>query len=115
MLQPKLFRREPTEILAIQYTGENAEAVEDFVGLVYAPERADHDHPAFFVRTDPSRGADFKEANLFVAANNSWLPIAEGEWVAKDQFGFYPIKNAGDRPVNYIDPNKFSPGDQFFG
>lgn len=30
-------------------------------------------------------------AALFVEANNEWLGIKDGEWVAKDASGFYPI------------------------
>jgi hypothetical protein len=31
-------------------------------------------------------------AALFVAANDEWLGIQTGEWVARDSAGFYPIK-----------------------
>lgn len=30
---------------------------------------------------------------LWVAANSSWVIIDDGEWVAKDRHGFYPIKD----------------------
>ena len=28
-----------------------------------------------------------------MAANDAWLQIEDGEWVAKDDHGFYPIKD----------------------
>lgn len=31
-------------------------------------------------------------AIIYVEANTSWLPIEFGEWVLKDEFGFYPNK-----------------------
>ncbi|AEL98276.1 hypothetical protein LINSTU_33 [Mycobacterium phage LinStu] len=26
-------------------------------------------------------------------ANQSWLPIKDGEWVVKDRLGFYPVED----------------------
>ena len=34
-----------------------------------------------------------KVLSLFVAANNGWLDLQVGEWIAKDDFGYYPIKD----------------------
>lgn len=34
------------------------------------------------------------EAQLYVEANRAWLDLEEGEWIAKDSLGFYPIKDS---------------------
>lgn len=88
MEQPKLFRRNPTEIRAIQWTGENISAVRLF--------------------TDPGGQVTYFEIRdgkgyLYVAANDAWLPIELGEWIAQDQFGFYPIKDDRGHPSNYTE------------
>jgi hypothetical protein len=101
MEQPKLFRREPTEILAIQWTGENERAIQDFVGNC----PANQGYKAFFTRRDPARGDDFMEANLFVKANDSWLTMQIGEWIAKDEYGFYPIQDDNGHPAKYREAN----------
>lgn len=124
MLQPKLFRREPTEIRAIQFNGENESAIQDFVGI--APEPAimqatqaglsiaglSRDR-GFYVRHDAAMGKT--EGALWVSANQTWLPIQIGEWIAQDEHGFYPIKDNGGKPFNYVEANKYSPGQVIFG
>lgn len=46
---------------------------------------AEYDHQAVM----KDKGAT---AALYVAANQTWLGLDQGEWVAKDSQGFYPIK-----------------------
>lgn len=107
MLQPKLFRREPTEILAIQWNGENVSAVQDFVGVVEA-EGVSRGTKGFQV-------AGIKgTASLWIAANQDWLPIEVGEWIACDEHGCYPIKDNGGKPFNYVEANAFQAGDTFY-
>lgn len=75
MDQPKLYQRKPTQLEAIQFTGENDDAIKAFGAEVK--------------RTDIAG----KVLSLFVAANNGWLDLQVGEWIAKDDFGYYPIKD----------------------
>ena len=75
MDQPKLYQRKPTQLEAIQFTGENDDAIRAFGAEVK--------------RTDIAE----KVLSLFVAANNGWLDLQVGEWIAKDDFGFYLIKD----------------------
>lgn len=76
------YRKRPTEVEAIQFTGKNHDEIKNFVG-----SHTIIDTPAF--RYGPVDGAP---AELWVAANNSWLPIEAGEWVIQDSLGFYPCK-----------------------
>jgi hypothetical protein len=80
MKQPKTFQREPTIIEAIQWTGDNRQALDDF-GCTVA-------HYGDVLR-------------LFVQANQAWLPLEVGEWIAHDEHGYYPIKDGGEAPCNY--------------
>lgn len=76
------YRKRPVEIEAAQWTGDNAEEIQTFTGEV---ELESGSALAFLPRPLP--------AQLYVAANDSWLPIERGEWVAKDRHGCYPIKD----------------------
>lgn len=107
MQQPKLYRREPTEIRAIQWTGENLTAVKTFVGNIGAP----HERRSA-VELRPEGPSDIK-LYLFVAANNDWLPIVKGEWIAEDQFGYYPIKDTNGHPTNYTEAGIVNAQNQF--
>lgn len=77
------FRKRPIEIEAKQFTGDNYDEIKEFVG-----NHTIIDTPAF--RHGSVDGGVKNE--LWVAANNSWLPIETGEWVIKDSLGFYPCK-----------------------
>lgn len=92
MEQPKLYRRKPTEIRAIQWTGENLSAIQDFVGLVEA-EGVSRGTRGFQV------AGNKRVASLWVTANGDLLPIEIGEWIAKDDLGFYPIKDSQFKKV----------------
>lgn len=80
MHQPLHYRSVPTEIEAIQWTGTNPYAVRAFTG--------ETDNHFVFATQD-----GIENAELYVAANKSWVHISVGEWVAKDELGFYPIKD----------------------
>jgi hypothetical protein len=67
----KRFRRKPTEINAVMWTGENRKNVEKFGA--------------------PVLGRNGR-LELYVAANKTWLPLEIGEYIAKDFLGYYPIK-----------------------
>lgn len=85
MRAPETYRKRPVEIQAMQWTGWNDDALICFCG-----ERS------FYKLVKPDRLPGNKEftAKLWVAANQEWLGIETGEWVAKDSQGFYPIKDA---------------------
>jgi hypothetical protein len=68
----KRFRRKPTEIDAIQWTGFNRVGVHQFGA-----------------RTKMEEGKLY----LWVQANKAWLPLEQDEWIAKDFLGYYPIKH----------------------
>ena len=81
----KTYRRRPTDIEAVQWTGENAAEIADWVGT--GPGR---NGP--ISKFDDSMVFPGGKARLFVDANDGWRDIEVGEWVAKDVKGFYPIK-----------------------
>lgn len=86
MNKPERYVKKPVEVQAIRWTGENASAVEAFVGL--APSGA----CAISIGAEWTVGTEWS-AELWVEANKQWLPIEIGEWIAKDRHGYYPIKN----------------------
>lgn len=87
MDEPKRFRKNPVEIEAIQWTGENEGAVKSFVGKILAGVAGEID--GFAAENDWY----VVGTSLWVEANTSWLPIEIGEWIIKDSRGFYPCKD----------------------
>jgi hypothetical protein len=83
MNAPRRFRKRPVEIEAMQWTANNAEAMLCWMGDKFATICPDD-------RTDDPDAT----AQIWVAANGRWLPIVNGEWVARDSEGFYPIKDS---------------------
>lgn len=92
------FRKNPIEFEAVQFTGENFEEIQAFVGMrltslgeteihIFNPINTYLPQHLYDGRPNPP------EAELWVEANKSWLPIYNGEWVVKDELGFYPCKN----------------------
>lgn len=83
------FDSKPTQIEAVQFTGDNLLEVQEFVGTL-------EDGNTFGFRRTKSQQKEWPKgtavAKLWVAANQEWLGIEVGEWIAKDEFGFYPIK-----------------------
>jgi len=69
----KTYQSRPVRIEAMQWTGDNFDELFGWIGyeIVRKPDGL----------------------RLFVAANDRWLPLTVGEWVAKDRHGFYPIKD----------------------
>jgi hypothetical protein len=66
----------PTEIEAIRWTGNNWDDVRAWCD--------DHVLPG---------GLYEMRVKLYVAANEAWVIIERGEWIAKDRHGFYPVKD----------------------
>lgn len=87
---PHLYQKRPIVIEALQWTGENRDAMWAFTG-----------RDNFYPLEQPSQKITFSgeptgvwnTAKLYVAANDEWLFLETGEWVAQDSRGFYPIKN----------------------
>lgn len=69
----KTFQRKPTQIQAVQWTGQNRSEISEFGAQV--------------------RSTRTSALSLWVEANKAWLDLEQGEWIAKDQLGFYPIKD----------------------
>lgn len=79
---PQTFRKKPIEVEAIQWTGKNPAAVRAFTGMHQIGNGGEH----FVFTTQAGHG------ELFVAANDAWLDIEIGEWILRDERGFYPCK-----------------------
>ena len=89
----KKYRKLPVVIEAQQWTGDNIIALWDWVtaAFLYGPCPAE---PAFGP-DDEGRGCPAQPASparLYVSANDAWLDLEVGEWIIKDQLGFYPCK-----------------------
>lgn len=75
------YRKKPVIVEALQWKGDNEEEMEKFAfGCFLTVELEDR-------QDDPDLTAE-----LFVGANTRWLPLHTGEWVIKDELGFYPCK-----------------------
>lgn len=81
-MQPMKFRKQPVVVEAIQWTGENPYAVRNFTGEHRVA--AGGSHFVFTIQKGP--------AELYVAANDAWLTIEVGDWIIRDDRGFYPCK-----------------------
>ena len=81
MTEPKKYRKKPVEIEAMQWTGDNADALAQWTDgsfwTVCEEDRTD----------DPDH-----TACLYVEANSRHLGIPTGEWVLRDSAGFYPCR-----------------------
>lgn len=81
MTEPKKYRKKPVVIEAMQWTGDNKDALAQWTDgafwTVCPEDRADNpDHTGC----------------LYVGANSAHLGISTGEWVLRDAKGFYPCK-----------------------
>ena len=104
MSEPKRYRKKPVEIEAMQWTGDNPDDMYDWAVLpsrgaikgsvmqCFVPMEDDE----VFDTLSGEMFDDFRNkgasAALWVDANSQWLPVQDGEWIAKDRHGFYPIK-----------------------
>lgn len=77
----------PSEVQAIQYLGEaTGSEVQKALGTFLNPETGNSSYVLAWrgSRTWPE---------LWVEANQSWLPITVGEWILKDSIGYYPCRD----------------------
>lgn len=81
MREPRTYRKKPIEVQAMQWTGDNAEAIRAWTG-------------SKFDVLDPEDRVDNPDhtAQLLVDANSVWMGIETGEWILCDRKGFYPCK-----------------------
>lgn len=81
------YRKRPVTVEALQWTGENLEEMQEWTGAgatsFYLIEEEDKPY-----LDNPENTAD-----LWVAANGYYIGICDGEWVLKDELGFYPCKD----------------------
>ena len=77
------YRKKPIVIKAAQWTGDNILDLWEWVGAgsLMGP-----------LPVGDALEPEGRAAHLFVAANNSWLPLEVGEWIIQDSLGFYPCK-----------------------
>lgn len=73
----------PSEVEAVQYRKDNWAEVYEFTGHFYGDVHSD-----LVVHTD-RRAVDY----LWVEANKGRLMLQEGEWILRDELGFYPCNN----------------------
>jgi hypothetical protein len=108
MQTPEWFVKRPVHVQMIQWTGDNVGAVKRFVGKVGQAQVV----PGFLAPDESPQisigGADSTKARLWVAANDAWLSLDVGEWIAKDTKGFYPIKD-DVRILNYCIDKTYPP------
>lgn len=73
------YRKKPVVVEALQWKGDNEEEMGKFAS-------------GYFLTVEPEDRQDDPDqtAEVFVGANGRWLPILTGEWVIKDEKGFYP-------------------------
>lgn len=81
------FRTKPFEIEAVQFTGDNYDEVVDFVGnTVHTVEGS---FPGF--TRDYKYGAPEFPAKVYDYLHNTWVGVAEGQWIIRGQKGeYYP-------------------------
>ena len=102
MSGPKTYISVPTTIEAIQFKGTRESWAEINVWVGVSPVDNTHRPPGYPPEAEYSGDGGHKYSGfyhylgthwLYVAANDAWLQIEDGEWVAKDDHGFYPIKD----------------------
>lgn len=83
MSTARTYRKKPAERQAMQWTGDNVDALFEFTEGNFHP--LDDRDRELIGNTDCT-------AELYVAANSVYLAIETGEWVLRDSEGFYPCK-----------------------
>lgn len=78
----KRYVKRPVVIEALQWTG-NVDEIWDWTTAAY-----------FYGPIPEEDGRPATPAKLYVAANDAWLELEMGEWIIKDELGFYPCKDS---------------------
>jgi hypothetical protein len=88
------FVKKPIEVEAHQFTGDNFGELKEWTGSREVEEGVYTDliHPLGTYLLDYQHPDKWGE--LWVEANQSWLPLEIGEWIIKDKLGFYPCKDS---------------------
>jgi len=90
------YRKKPVIIEAVQFTGDNWAEMHAFTGHRNVETTSDPCMVDIFTEVGTYLVThllgDTTKAELWVEANRSVLPIEVGEWVIKDELGFYPCK-----------------------
>lgn len=73
---PAQYTSSPVTITAHRYREENVAALASWMGTQNVRYR-----PRIHL------------TQIWVAANEAWLPLEDGEWVIQDELGFYPCKD----------------------
>jgi len=82
MPEIRYFRKKPIPVPMLEWTGENLEQMQEFVGLLQEPE----DIPIRKFYQSPSGAKVYNTEEL------AWIPCPVGHYVAKGANGeFYPI------------------------
>jgi hypothetical protein len=87
-MSTRTYVKQPLEVQALQYTEDNLEEMREFCGTALIHGRIQN----VFRLPDPT-AEDGSGAELWVNANQRYLPIEVGEWVIQDDLGFYPCKD----------------------
>lgn len=104
-----MFVKKPVPVEAVRFTGDNWAEMHAFTGH----HETGDGHPVDTFNPIgtylPNHQHPLAKAELWVEANQAWLPIVVGEWVMRDQYGFYPCQGDEEAPENY-EPKTASPG-----
>ena len=107
------FRKKPVVVEAIQWTGRNVPEVKAWMTSCLHRDGQSVPDIALFVKRRSSQMTTTLFSNLlddpkpevtaalWVAANSRYLGIVDGEWIIKDQHGFYPCLGDDEAPANY--------------
>lgn len=96
------FTSKPITIEAVQWTGDNAKEMAAWFKVhnktaalkVWIRRQSATKAHWLYVSDNSDWGNDSTvTAALWVAANDSWLPIRNDEWIIVDEHGFYPCKD----------------------
>lgn len=93
-----VYRKLPVEVEAIRFYGGNYHEIWEFVGTRPASwnpnEQVRNFEPIGTYLPFTEKRNSNATAELWVAANQKWLPIEDGEWILKDELGCYPCKDS---------------------
>lgn len=83
-MKPQKYRKQPIEIEAMQFT----DGVSQAVLMEWTGTRIGEHGDEFLVFVPLA----WPKPKLWVEANQCYVPIERGEWIIRDELGFYPCK-----------------------